>query len=391
MAGAALFCILFGMGTLCVKFIIQLKKSMRKFYLGEIEDMKKRYLFCVLIGLLLVITAGCSRTGEDSGTGEKDRSQDSLAGEVATPSPKADSVGGTMEISGSKLVRYHWRESGESVVEFPLNVTSIGKKAFRIRKPKGKYEKIHLEIPKDVKLKKCAFQQMGPAEITFEEGRKRIERDAFYWCGVYDSEITVILPKSLRVLEESAFSQLGSNNVHIQLNEGLREVEDGALMCTNCDLPSTVKKLGNYALSDAWYPEHGYVLPEKLEEMGNHCIAIPGGWDPDTPIRIPASVKKIGRDIIEYESITEHTCGVKVDKANPYFKSDERGWLYSKDGKILYHAYIMGRDTVIPSHVEKIKCTIQMSEESSIRQPRFKNLFPNEKLKQQYLKKHPEG
>ena len=45
--------------------------------------------------------------------------------------------------------------------------------------------------------------------------------------------------------------------------------------------------------------------------------------------------------------------GFDVAEANPNYKSDENGWLYSKDGKIMYFAYLIGDEFVIPDGVEK--------------------------------------
>ncbi len=46
--------------------------------------------------------------------------------------------------------------------------------------------------------------------------------------------------------------------------------------------------------------------------------------------------------------------GFDVAEANPNYKSDENGWLYSKDGKIMYFAYLIGDEFVIPDGVVKV-------------------------------------
>ena len=49
-----------------------------------------------------------------------------------------------------------------------------------------------------------------------------------------------------------------------------------------------------------------------------------------------------------------HPQFLDVAEANPNYKSDENGWLYSKDGKIMYFAYLIGDEFVIPDGVEKV-------------------------------------
>lgn len=293
-------------------------------------------------------------------------------------------------IENGILKKYYWQESTKESEDdkvipltIPPEVKVIAKKAFKIEAKNydKKYVPIRLEIPKSVKLEPCAFEAIGPADITFEEGRTVIEKRSFYQCGIYKNQITITLPKSVRELEESAFNQeFFEETFSLKLNSGLRVVGKCALWATSCDLPDSICKLEESALW-YWRPEHGYKLPEKLEEIGDECFFVEIGCKPRKSIRIPANVKKIGKNIIQYEDLAMGAFGVQVEQKNAYFKSDEKGWLYSKDGSVLYYAYSGEKKVVIPKTVKKIRCQLQLEEHVERWQ---KVIFPNEKLEKSY-------
>lgn len=86
-------------------------------------------------------------------------------------------------------------------------------------------------------------------------------------------------------------------------------------------------------------------MPEHLERLGTHCIRI----NKEGRVQISASVKYIAKNAVVWEnSGNGDEMGFDVAEANPNYKSDENGWLYSKDGKIMYFAYLIGDEFVIP-------------------------------------------
>lgn len=314
----------------------------------------------------------------------------------STAETKIQTKDSPFDIENGVLKKYHWQKCEETENEktisltIPPEVKVIGKRAFKIAKKdySKNFIPICLKIPKDVVLKPYAFEAIGPADITFEEGRTVIEEKAFYECGLYKNEISVTLPKSLYKLEESAFNQeFFEKTFTLKLNSGLREVGDYALCATSCDLPDSIQVLGESALW-YWRPQNGFVLPKELKEIGDTCFWINSGCEPKKPIKIPAGVKKIGENIIQYESLPLPVYGVQVAKGNRYFKSDKNGWLYSKDGSILYYAYCTEKKMVIPQNVKEIRCQLQLGDHVERWQ---KVIFPNEQLKKQYNKKYDLG
>ncbi len=130
-------------------------------------------------------------------------------------------------------------------------------------------------------------------------------------------------------------------------------VEAYALAGTKCHLPSTVKYLGEGALSNGWYDTEfmktkTIYLPESLEVIGDNCIYFERYCG---IIKIPASVKKIGERAFGF-TYDCYTKGFEVNKKNKYFKNDKNNWLYSKDGKRLIYALSYNGDIIIPEGVE---------------------------------------
>ena len=114
-------------------------------------------------------------------------------------------------------------------------------------------------------------------------------------------------------------------------------------------LPDNLKQLDEESLGDSYKYVHN--MPEHLERLGTHCIRI----NKEGRIQISASVKYIAKNAVVWEnSGNGDEMGFDVAEANPNYKSDENGWLYSKDGKIMYFAYLIGDEFVIPDGVEKV-------------------------------------
>lgn len=264
---------------------------------------------------------------------------------------------GDFLMSGCRIMKYNGKKSGTKNIVFPKDAIAVAKDAFCAKNTKG-LEKINMTIPKKLYLEPYSFENLRNCVITFEEGRKIIERKSFFNCAVRDRRgeetVKITLPSSVRTLQKEAFFQEWSLTLKLKLNEGLKVVGEAALSGTHAKLPSTVKALGKEALGNWWYTdEEDYdevVLPEGLEEIGDGCISVE--WS-KRRIHIPASVKKIGYCFLSYGD-NPYAGGVEVDKNNPYFKSNSKGWLFSKDGTVLYYASSFKGDLVVPNTVKKI-------------------------------------
>lgn len=265
-------------------------------------------------------------------------------------------------IKNGVLVKYTGKRYIDYTIKLPEEVKEIGERAFAFgedemyddRMATGK--RISLCIPKDVILRPYAFQDAIPMDITFEEGRSKIEDYAFYDAGVFvEGNMSITLPKSIRVLGDYSFTcTLG--DYQLILNDEIEAIGEGALAGTNCSIPSHVKRIGKGAFGDYWmdpkwrnYPDCILHLPEQLEVIEDNAFEIecPEGY-----IYIPTSVKSIGEGAFGFGDCA-YASGFYVDEQNPYFKS-EAGWLYSYDKKRLLYAYVAEGDLKIPEGVEYV-------------------------------------
>lgn len=257
------------------------------------------------------------------------------------------------QISNGKLIRYTGGFSKEVDLVLPKEVKTIEKHAFSLsaeekKKPTGLLNKVHVTIPKDVKLEKGAFSNMGPMIVTFEEGRTKLEEEAFFDSVINGVQSEVYLPHSIRTLEKSCFcNNQCTCELTVHLPNGLRRIEERALFGTAVDaIPKTVTYIGKEAFNGLDYMPND--LPEGVKTLENSFISLSEG-----KIKIPASVKKIAVNAVLWNDGAQDQ-GYIVDKKNPYYKSDSNGWLYSKDGKILYYAYLTGANDQLPKSVKKI-------------------------------------
>ena len=314
---------------------------------------------------------------------------------------------GDFTMMACRVIKYNKDYQQEEEVSLPEDTVAVAYHAFAIdkkryvepetardyKRQKSEWQKMTLCIPKDVYLEPEAFAHLGPVDMTFEPGRREIEPSAFMYALSYrfwGQTSKIQLPDTVKILRESAFYQIGYNvNAELIINNGLEEIRDYALREVRCDLPDSVRKLGEGALSD-WHPVHEFSLPENLQEIGDNAIDICAevGEEIKEPIYIPRSVRKIGINPITYEELRKNTCGVKVDPKNKKFKSDDRGWLYSKDGKTLYFAFCTEEKMVLPEGLKKIQCRLQLADHETEWQ---KIIFPKSITKKEYndfLKKH---
>lgn len=349
--------------------------------------MKFRYGLALLLSILLItliyIGGNTSETKEDKDNITKVQSEETLSSRPVGDSPATDTKTeqsssdnenkktGLSEskdyiIEGSKIIQYIGGYHEERTIDIPEGVTEIGSNAFSIDEEADvkNMKKVTLCIPKDVKLDENAFQHIGPMCITFEEGRNIIEKSAFNGCGFLLNEetgtIEIILSSTITSIGESSFDQgwYGCDHVKLKLNEGLEEIGAYALQGITCNLPSTVKKLGDYALNYwSWIDEEGVdgegrclELPKGLVEIGYQCILLE---EPIKAIKIPASVEKIGEHPISI-GFSPALCDVIVDGENQYYQNDDNGWLYTKDGKTLLYAKNSFEEVVVPEGVEYV-------------------------------------
>ena len=159
-----------------------------------------------------------------------------------------------------------------------------------------------------------------------------VEKSAFRGMGKYGSDSEVILANSIKVIDEYAFYK--GECVKVKLGSGLQQVKkyglNGVIVRS---LPDNLKQLDEESLGDSYKYVHN--MPEHLERLGTHCIRI----NKEGRIQISASVKYIAKNAVVWENSRN---------------GDENGWLYSKDGKIMYFAYLIGDEFVIPDGVEKV-------------------------------------
>lgn len=258
---------------------------------------------------------------------------------------------GDFTIQGCRIVKYNGNYNGKAI-QLPNDIVGIAANAFRLKKSPepttwneynknqdgSKVQKITIHVPKRVYLEPLAFSKTGPLEVTFEEGRTEIEPYAFYEASVISRYGTIVtLPKSLVRIRKSAFEQSDAlpGVVNLTMNDGVKQVDARALRGVLFDR-----------------------LPEGLEQLGDECIYIK---NPKKRIVLPRSLKKLGWCVFEFgtpdNEEEEKNTGVEVEKDNPHFKSDKEGWLYSKDGSVLYFT-LAKQEEDIPSDIKEMKCEI---------------------------------
>ena len=269
-------------------------------------------------------------------------------------------------------------------VKWPKDMVAIAPDAFSLEGKLNK-KKVELEVPKDVFLEPYAFKSVGYMEITFEKGRKKIDRYAFSDVGS-NKKVTIKVPSSVKVIEDGAFEQWNTvlvsaytKKLPLYLSEGVEKIGDTALYGVCCDIPSTVKVLGDFTLN-SWEPRNGKrQLPENVEEIGNECWSI----EEDKELYIPASLKKIGMNSFVNYNMKKHPRFI-VDSKNKYFKTGKNGWLYSKDGKELYYAWGDVQTMKIPEGVEYICCDLNLADMEGLTEQNTAHIFPKSLKENRY-------
>ena len=117
--------------------------------------------------------------------------------------------------------------------------------------------------------------------------------------GAEDAKV-VVFPRSVRTVEGNSFKHMASLR-QVILNEGLETLDENNYdepeynepfaysSVERIRFPSTLKRLGNYALSECKQLK-SVELPEGLEMIGDRCFEDCGVRE----LHIPASVREIG-------------------------------------------------------------------------------------------------
>lgn len=257
------------------------------------------------------------------------------------------------DVKDGVLVKYLGDYSRQGEIVLPEEVKKIGKHAFRLSKKLreqaiGLLEKQSLTIPANVKIEKEAFYGCGPLEISLEEGREIVEKEAFRNCTCYHSQVHVKVPDSVRIISEAAFDIGYGGWLTVELGNGVEILEDYSLQGTYCaKLPSSIREVGTHALGDWGRIPDG--LPEGVRYLERHFVDLIQGR-----LKVPASVRHMAIGAVSWEEGAQKM-GYTVDPDNKNYRSDQYGWLYSKDGKKLYFAYSLnGEDITIPDSVEVV-------------------------------------
>lgn len=298
-------------------------------------------------------SSNSSNTEEPSYSNEITNTEMPKEGKNSNKLPKIKN--GVFQIKNGTLVKYLGNYDKEVEIVLPDSVEKIGKEAFAVtKKDKNKKKKVlHLVVGKDVKLTEGSFGKIGPMNIEFEKGRKTIEEYAFGGGVAWDAEVDVIIPDTVKVLEKKSFyNDYSCGILHVNLSEGLERIEEGALYGTGVNkIPDTVRYIGKEAIGVVANVDT--VLPAHLETLEQCSIECYGGR-----VFIPASVKSIAINAVSWlECSNWDEQGYTVAKDNPYYKSDENGWLYSKDGTVLYFAYKLPKENyciTIPKGVKYV-------------------------------------
>lgn len=315
--------------------------------------MKKKSKRCIVpLTLMALLLSGCGEQATAGTNQDRIQSVKQVNSKVITQTLRA-SKEELFEIRKGTLVKYQgeYEQTGEIIL--PKEVRRIGKRAFQLSKelrqqPIGLLATQKLFIPADVTMEEDAFYGAGPLDITLEEGRECVEKRAFRDCTHYHSRIHVKVPDSVKVVCQEAFCSSGGW-LTVELGKGVESLRKYALQGAKCDkLPTSLREIGSHALGEWGSIPNG--LPEGVRYIERHCIDLIYG-----KIKIPASVRNIAIGAVEWEEGAEEI-GYEVSPDNKNYRSDQNGWLYSKDGKTLYFAYPLdiGEGIRIPHSVKKV-------------------------------------
>ncbi len=103
-------------------------------------------------------------------------------------------------------------------------------------------------------------------------------------------------------------------------------------------------------------------LPEGIRYLEKHFVDLIQGR-----LKVPETVRHIAVGAVVWEEGARRM-GYDVADNNKNYRSDQYGWLYSKDGKTLYFAYSLnGEDIRIPDSVDTVYKKGLMMENNKIK------------------------
>lgn len=301
-----------------------------------------------------------------------------VQGDCQYEAPKKGRRVGDFLMDGDKVIRYWGDYQKKRTIALPKGTKSIASGAFSVAPNMlswKQYVTSEVTIPKDVQIEKEAFRNCARLKIILEEGRTTVPKEAFAHMVNKDNLtgksawVEVTLPKSLRRLEEKAFETIwidrkkieeeeiidvgvATQPVTVRLNDELEYIGDNALhgIC-NTALPKKIKYLGtNFHLmpesldnesvkltqpgksSDVWTMVYLLQLPEQLEEVAESGLIL-GNVAYDFGNSVLLKVPKNCNTVPYMEGVEFY--GYDVEEGNKNY-CDKDGWLFSKDGKVLY-------------------------------------------------------
>lgn len=293
-------------------------------------------------------------------------------GDCQYQTPKRGRRVGDFLMDGDTIIRYLGDYQKKRAISLPKGTKKIANGAFSVAPNLlswKQYVTSEVRIPKGIQIEKEAFRSCARLKIILEEGWTSVPREAFAHM-VEEDNITgksgwveVTLPKSLRRLEEKAFETnwfsddmgetlLATQPVTVRLNDELEYIGDNALFgINNTVIPKNLKYLGtNFYLSptyleyvqekvtqpgkksDEWAMVYLLTLPEQIEEAAENSFYFGEIGAPlanSIIIKVPEKCKTV-----PYLSALS-IFGYDVEAGNKNY-CDKSGWLFSKDGKVLY-------------------------------------------------------
>ena len=165
-------------------------------------------------------------------------------------------------------------------------------------------------------------------EFVIKEGTVSVSSEAFYGKKIIKS---VHFPASVNNIGYNAFWNSSVTAITFAENSGLKYIGNSAFGICRLEVPN---------------------LPEGLEYIGDMAF---NNYSPSL-LKIPASVKKIGRLYGTGSTNTDLRTRFEVSPDNEYYCSDEYGVLYNKDKSVLIRASTQPglTDFTVPETVKEI-------------------------------------
>ena len=245
------------------------------------------------------------------------------------------------------------------IIKIPRGIERIDDRLFYNNK---KLKKVIL--PKSLKtIGESAFSECEKLEeIEIPEGIEVINRDTFSGCNNLK---TITLPKSLKTIGKSAFSNC-KNLEEIEIPEGVEEIEDDTFYdCYNLStiiLPKSLKKIGYSAFCQCKNLQK-IALPHSLKEIKGNAFY---GCENLQKIALPHSLEKV--DATAFYGC-ENLKEMEFKQGMPTIDIAYRSYTNESDLKrmslphnlktisdYLFIENLMLEEVVVPEGIEKIGC-----------------------------------